>query len=176
MVIMINGSFGIGKSTVAEILQARLPGSRIYDPEIIGSILMRLPRWVKLKGRFTDDFQDIDLWRKSVSAGIRLTRLRYRGAVIVPMTFDQLDYLNEISGAIRCFESDLHIFCLRASLATIRQRLQQRGDLDGVGAEWVFRRSAECVTAHENPTFGVSIDTENQSAQTVAEEILARVL
>lgn len=173
MVILLNGSFGVGKSTVAEILQTKLPGSRVYDPEIVGSILMRLPKWVNLKGRFTDDFQDIELWRKSVSAGIRYTQRMYRGAVIVPMTFDRHDYLNQISDAVRHFDLDLHIFCLCASLETIHQRIGKRGDLDGPGAEWIKRRSAECVSAHQNSGFGMPIDTENRSSQAVAEEILA---
>ena len=173
MVIMINGSFGVGKSTVASLLQSRIANSRVYDPEVVGSILMRLPKWVKLRGRGTDDFQDIDLWRKSVAAGIRLNQMRSRGPILVPMTFDRHDYLDEISSAIRKFDADLHIFCLVASLETIHQRLRKRGALDDSGAEWVIRRSRECGIAHRNPAFGQPIDTEGRSAEQVVAEILA---
>ena len=172
MIILINGSFGVGKSTVAQLLQRQLLNSRIYDPEIAGSILMRLPRWIKLRGAGTDDFQDIDLWRKSVAAGIRLSRIVNSGPIIVPMTFDRHDYLNEISHAIRRFDPDLRIFCLRATLETIHHRLRQRGDLTGPGAEWVLRRSRECTIAHVDPTFGRPVDTEASSAEQVVATLL----
>lgn len=175
MIVLINGSFGVGKSTVAQLLQRQLPNSRIYDPEVAGSILMRLPRWLHLRGAGTDDFQDIDLWRKSVSLGIRLSRIVNPGPIIVPMTFDRHDYLNEISHAIRRFDPDLRLFCLRASLATIHERLRQRGALADSGAEWVLRRSAECTLAHTDPAFGLPIDTDNASAEQVAETLLRQL-
>ena len=93
-------------------------------------------------------------------AGIRLNRMRSRGPILVPMTFDRHDYLEEISSAIRKFDADLRIFCLVASLETIQQRLRKRGALDDSGAEWVIRRSAQCVIAHRDPAFGQPIDTE----------------
>ncbi len=69
MIVLINGSFGVGKSTVETLLRDKLPNSRIYDPELVGSALMRLPKWIRLDGSGTDDFQDIALWRKSVAVG-----------------------------------------------------------------------------------------------------------
>jgi len=33
VIIFINGSFGVGKTTVAEKLVSRLPDSLLYDPE-----------------------------------------------------------------------------------------------------------------------------------------------
>src|SRR5262245_33948031 len=50
MILMINGSFGVGKTTIAKLLRASLPGSAIYDPEWAGFIFRRLPKWIKLKG------------------------------------------------------------------------------------------------------------------------------
>ena len=58
MILIINGAFGVGKTTVAALLHRALPGSMIYDPERVGSVLMRLPSWIHLRGRGTDDFQD----------------------------------------------------------------------------------------------------------------------
>jgi hypothetical protein len=50
MIVMLNGSFGIGKTTVAKLLRNSLPGSVMYDPEWAGSVLMRLPSLIKLEG------------------------------------------------------------------------------------------------------------------------------
>ena len=113
------------------------------------------------------------LWRKSVAAGIRLTKLTATGPVIVPMTFDRRDYLAEVTIAIQHFEPDLRIFCLRASLPVLRQRLIARGTpVSGPGSAWITRRIVECTTAHQDPYFGLTVDTESCSAQAVAEKIL----
>ncbi len=114
MIVMINGSFGVGKTTVAKLLSDALPWSAVYDPEIVGSVLMRLPNWIKLKGSGTDDFQDIDLWRNSVVAGAWLSRFLVPGPVIVPMTFSRRDYFDEVVTGIKRFEPDLRVFCLMA--------------------------------------------------------------
>jgi hypothetical protein len=52
----------VGKSTVAAMLVDRLPGWRLFDPEIVGSML---------KAHLVDhpviDFQDWPAWRKLVA-------------------------------------------------------------------------------------------------------------
>jgi predicted kinase len=55
MVILINGSFGVGKTTVARLLRDALPGSVIYDPEWAGFVLRRRPRRGR-RSRASDDF------------------------------------------------------------------------------------------------------------------------
>ena len=78
-VVLINGSFGVGKTSVARDLRRRISGSVIYDPEWTGWAIQRLPSWVYLSGDDTDDFQDVNLWRSSVVAGIELVRVRHFG-------------------------------------------------------------------------------------------------
>jgi hypothetical protein len=39
MIALINGSFGVGKTTIAKLLRNSLPGSAIDDPEWAGSVL-----------------------------------------------------------------------------------------------------------------------------------------
>ena len=55
MIIWINGSFGVGKTTVAEKLKEKIDKSIIYDPEKIG---MFLSNTLPTK---EDDFQDYKL-------------------------------------------------------------------------------------------------------------------
>jgi len=176
MIVIINGSFGVGKTTVASLLRHTLPGSAIYDPEWAGSVLMRLPKWLKLTGSGTDDFQDIDWWRRSAVAGTRLFRFFAPGPVIVPMTFSRRDYFDEVVIGVRRLDPELRVFCLRASLATIQERLVKRGvKIEGPGAEWIARRIIECVDAHGDAHFGEPVETEDRSAREVAEEIARRL-
>ena len=174
-VIMLNGAFGVGKTTVAQLLRAALPGSVIYDPEWVGYYLRRLPRWVALSGAGTDDYQDIDLWRKSVVVGVRLFHGFARGPVIVPMTFTHRPYFDEIVQGIRRFDPTLRIFCLRASLPTLRHRLTARGFASSEEDAWLARRIVECAAAHQDPHFGESVETETLSAPAVAAAIITRL-
>lgn len=42
MIIMINGAFGVGKTTVATILLERIPNSMLIDPEEVGYMLRNI--------------------------------------------------------------------------------------------------------------------------------------
>lgn len=176
MIVVINGSFGVGKTTVANLLRDAFPGSAVYDPEWAGSVLMRLPKWTRLKGAGTDDFQDIDLWRRSAVAGIRLFRLLASGPLIVPMTFSRRAYFDEVVTGIGRLDSELRVFCLKASLPTVKKRLVGRGvKVEGPGSEWIARRIIECADAHRDPHFGEFVETEGRSAREVAEDITERL-
>jgi len=176
MIVMINGSFGVGKTTIAKLLRGSLPGSVIYDPEWVGFVLRRLPKWIKLKGSGSDDYQDIALWRRSAVAGVRLFRLFASGPVIVPMAFSRRDYFDEVVRGIEPLDSELRMFCLKASLATVKKRLVERGtEIEGAGTEWIACRIIECAEAHRDSNFGEPVDTEGRSAREVAEEIIRRL-
>ncbi len=176
MIVMINGSFGVGKTTIARLLRGSLPGSAICDPEWVGFVLRRLPKWIKLKGAGSDDYQDLALWRRSAIAGVRLFRLFASGPVIVPMAFSRRDYFDEVVRGIGSLDSELRVFCLKASLATVKKRLVERGtEVEGPGAEWISRRIIECVKAHHDPHFGEPVETEGRAAREVAEDIIRRL-
>ncbi|WP_241534727.1 AAA family ATPase [Clavibacter michiganensis] len=49
MIIWLNGTHGVGKTTTARLVQERIPGSRVLDAEKVGEVLMdigrRSPSW-----------------------------------------------------------------------------------------------------------------------------------
>lgn len=176
MILIINGAFGVGKTTVARLIRRAVPGSLVYNPELAGWALQRLPLWMHLRGAGTDDFQDIELWRKSVVAGARLARAVARGPVIVPMAFCRRDYFDEVVAGMSGLDSNVRVFCLRAGMPTILGRLAMRGDdVNGAGNGWVLRKARACVAAHEDEYFGEPIDADQRSAREVAQEILDRL-
>lgn len=176
MVIMLNGSFGIGKTTVARLLRQALPGSSIYDPELFGVGLLRMGKWFRVKRWRTDDFQHIPLWRKSVAAGIQLCGRFVGNPVIVPMTFSNRDYLDEVVTDLNSRGDGPRLFCLIADLETVQHRLSKRNFApNSRAAAWSDKRSRECVAAHRDSYFGESVDTKNRTAREVAEDILQRL-
>ena len=153
MIVMINGSFGSGKTTIANLLRGAIPGSAIYDPEWAGIGLTHLPKWIKLKGSGTDDFQDITLWRKSAVLGPRLFRFLVSGPVIVPMTFSHRAYFDEVIIGLKQVDPELRVFCLKASLPTVKKRLAERGTkIEGTEAKTPTGPLVICVKLDEDPS------------------------
>jgi hypothetical protein len=176
VVILVNGAFGVGKTTVARHLRRALRGSVVYDPEVVGWFIRRRPPWIHLRGEGSDDYQDIALWRRSTVLGVTLVRSLSRGPVIVPMAFGRLEYLQEVTGGIAARGRDVRVFCLRARMPTIVARLRRRGTLGtAAGDGWIVRKARQCVEAHEHPAFGEPIDADTASAPEVARTILRKL-
>lgn len=160
MILLLNGAFGIGKTSVARILVARLPDAVLYDPEPIGIALQRITR--------VADFQDLRLWRRLTILALRVVRL-FRTNVVVPMAFSNADYLQEIREGIARFDSRQLHFCLVAPMDVVQQRIEGRNPPD---AEWQLRRAAECCAVHHDEIFATQIDTADRDVHAVADEIL----
>jgi thymidylate kinase len=176
MIVVINGSFGVGKTTVGCLLRRKIIRSRLYNPELVGSILMRLPSEIQLKGSRTDDFQDIQLWRQSVIYGTRLFRAFARDTVIVPMAFSRRDYFDEIINGIREFDDQVKVYCLKAEMETILKRLEKRGEkIKSAEGSWIVRKAQECIEAQRDTHFGEPVITEEVSVEEVANEIFNRL-
>lgn len=61
MIIWLNGAFGAGKTTTAAELAAIVPTARLFDPEMVGYLLMEY-----LKDHDFYDFQELQPWRTLV--------------------------------------------------------------------------------------------------------------
>ena len=172
MVIFINGSFGVGKTTVARLVAQRLPRSTLFDPEPIGVVLMRLSA-LGPRGKSVDDFQDLRLWR---AASIRLIRflLGAGRTVVVPMAFSNAVYLGQFLASVPRRDHETFHFCLTAPLAIVRARLAARETRGGPTA-WQVRRAEECCAAHQRAEFAEQIATEDRSPDEVADEIMRRI-
>ena len=166
MIVLVNGAFGIGKTTVARALVARLPRAVLYDPELIGIALQRL---LRLTGRTVGDFQDLRVWRKLTIAAIRVMRL-FSANVVVPMAFSNEEYLQEIRRGLQRFEPHVLHFCLVAPIAVVEERLRRRG-VPERHAQWLFRRASECCVAHRSGEFAMHVDAANRTAQEIANTI-----
>ena len=169
MILLLNGAFGIGKTTVARALVRRLPRAVLYDPEIIGIVLQRAAR---LMGRKVEDFQDLRLWRRLTIVALRLVRLAWPN-VIVPMAFSNPAYLQEIRAGIARFEPEHVHFCLVAPLDVVHKRLGTRRLADD-DAAWQYRRAAECCAVHHDPAFAIQVNAADRGVDAIADDIVNR--
>lgn len=107
MIIWINGSFGIGKTSTAELIKNELDKSIIYDPEEIGGFLSNMFNHEK------EDFQDYELWRILNSDILKYMCSVYE-IVIVPMTITNKIYYDEIINQLKTSGVEIKHFILNA--------------------------------------------------------------
>jgi chloramphenicol 3-O-phosphotransferase len=171
-VILINGSFGVGKTTVAGLLRRRLPGSVIVDPELLGIAMLMLSKAWPF-GQRVADFQDLRAWRHASACAIRIME-RLRSTIIVPMAFSNRVHLGELQRSIGGGGVEIFHFCLVAPHEVVLERLRQREGRRGP-SPWQLRRSAECCAAHLSPDFAVQIPTAARTPEEIADDIVRRV-
>lgn len=162
MIIWINGSFGVGKTTAAEKLKEKIDKSIIYDPEKIG---MFLSNTLPTK---EDDFQDYKLWRTINYEMLKNLYTEFE-VIIVPMTITNLQYYNEIVGGLERDGINIKHFILIASKENIISRLNARGN----STEWAYMQVDRCDKAFKDDYLkGQKIDTNNKSVGEVCNNLI----
>ncbi|MCT4565745.1 MAG: hypothetical protein N4A68_15720 [Maledivibacter sp.] len=86
MIILVNGAFGSGKTTTANILVKRIENSIVFDPEEVGFMVRKVTEGIRCGEEDTDDFQDIEIWKIIVINVARELKEKYRKNLIIPMT------------------------------------------------------------------------------------------
>ncbi|KOO47247.1 AAA family ATPase [Viridibacillus arvi] len=173
MIILINGAFGVGKTSVAEQLHENLEESLIFDPEVVGYMLRHmLPNDIKEKEAPSGDFQDFILWRKLFVETARCLHEQYGKTLIVPMTIRNFEYFTEIMKGLYKVDKEVYHFCLTATKETIHKRLLERGEVIG---DWCFQQTDKCLASYENNDFSHYINTEDKNLTEIIEEIVEKL-
>ncbi|WP_219837204.1 AAA family ATPase [Paenibacillus sp. R14(2021)] len=173
MIIMINGAFGVGKTTIASWLQASLANSMIYDPEEVGYMLRNLiPSELKAPEEQTDNFQDMELWKILVVQVAEQLHKKYKKTILVPMTICNKDYFHYIFNGLKQIDAETYHFCLIGSQETIFERLRMRGEVEG---NWCFQQTLKCVEAYQDPCFQTYIPTDGREIDDIVNTIKARI-
>ncbi len=124
MVIWVNGAFGVGKTTAAELAVCRAAGARVFDPESVGQLLLANPA-----DRAVDDFQDLEAWRALVPVvGARLARLTGQDLVVV-QTVLRRSYWDELVEGFAAAGLPVRLVLLDVSRDVLCARID--GDADG---------------------------------------------
>lgn len=169
-IVLINGPFGVGKSTAANLVVERLPSSMLFDPEVIGSVLHRLVG----PEAMSEDYQDMPLWRHLVVDVAHRLHEDCTRDLVVPMCLWRYDYFREITDGFR--ERGSAVMCLRLTCTptTLRSRILGRRDEDG-GHAWCLDHLERGLAAANDSRFGIAVDTEGRTPIAVADAIVALV-
>ena len=166
MILFINGPFGVGKTSVARLLVERTPNAMLYDPEVIGSVLLRVLGPV----RKVNDYQDYDLWRKLVVALARVLKAASARALVIPMTVWRRGYFDPIVAGLRRVDPDLYCFRLTASEGVLAHRISSDSE-DREAYGWRMSHVEACLKGLRDPAFGTEIRTDDLTPAEVADQI-----
>lgn len=159
MIIMINGAFGVGKTSVAEALNRVLDNSMLYDPEEVGYMLRNILTTETMESaENTGDFQDLDLWKTLTIEVAKQLILKYKRHLIIPMTIHDKERFQYIYDGFKNLDQQTYHFCLLAKEETIHKRLIERGEEEG---NWCFQQTKKCMEAYKDKVFKTYIVTDD---------------
>jgi 8-oxo-dGTP pyrophosphatase MutT (NUDIX family)/predicted kinase len=175
VIIWLNGAFGAGKTTAAKELLELLPGSRLFDPELVGAGL----RVMLSKERLAqvDDFQDLPSWRRLVVDTAAALLSEMPGPLVVPMTLLRQEYRDEIFGGLAARRIPVQHFLLHIEETFLRTRIDGRAGVDGDATRaWCLGHLPQYAAAlpwltadaHTVETSGL---TPRQTAERLAEAV-----
>jgi hypothetical protein len=119
VIVWLNGTHGVGKSTTSVLVQELIPSSRIFDAEKVGETLMDVRPGLPV----TDNFQHWPPWRPLVVETARRILDYTGGTLVIPMTVLVEQYWLEISAGLAHHDIPVRHFVLHADKATIRTRI-----------------------------------------------------
>ena len=130
MVIWLNGTFGVGKTTTAALLADRLPRVRVFDPEWVGYMLQ-----ANVKDREYTDFQQLEPWRTLVPVVVAEVA-RWTGQhVVAPQTVLVEEYWRELGAGFTEQGLDVVHVVLDADRATLDARIRA-DDVERQAERW----------------------------------------
>lgn len=174
MIVWLNGTHGVGKTTTSAIVQQLLPDSRILDAEKVGEVLMDIRPGLQP----TDNFQHWEPWRPLVVETARRVLEFTGGTLIMPMTVLVENYWREISSGLAGHGIPIRHFVLHADQATLRDRIQSDRDIGPSAFRFAYLEpyaEAALTWLHEDAEVIDTTDiTPEQAAQHIAESLRGR--
>ena len=119
MIIWLNGTFGVGKTTTAAELVRVIPRAHFFDPEQVGYMLRHATGLPKV-----GNFQDWTLWRALVVETVTRLADQVGGVLVLPQTVLVEDYWHEIRTGLETAGIPLRHFVLHADRATLLRRIE----------------------------------------------------
>ncbi len=175
MIVWLNGAFGAGKTTTAHELLDLLPGSTLYDAELLGAGLRAMLLPDRPEG--TGDVRDLRAWRRLVADGAAALLSEVPGPLVTPLTLLRQDHRDEIFGALAARRIPVCHVLLHSDAAALRERIGSRGaDGGGPPAEWclgqlpAYESALPWLTADAH-----TVDTGGLGPREAAERVAAAV-
>ncbi|MFG1921887.1 AAA family ATPase [Cryptosporangium sp. NPDC048952] len=121
MIVWINGTHGVGKTTTSALVQQLIRDSRVFDAEKVGETLMDIRPGLPE----TDNFQHWPPWRPLVVETARRILDYTGGTLVIPMTVLIEQYWREISAGLAEHAIPIRHVVLHADQDILRRRIAE---------------------------------------------------
>ena len=162
MIIIINGSLGVGKSSVAEAIHYKFDKSVNLDGDYIGDVN---------PFEIYDDARINHLYR-TLAHLIAFHQENGYFNFVINYVFEAAESLQDLLDLLKPLDEEIHVFWLTCDREVQRERIQFRG---GNEIEWELERLIELqqiqARAAEQGFIGKRVDTTGLSVEQVAEKI-----
>jgi hypothetical protein len=168
VILWLNGAFGVGKTTVARHITAAEANWRLFDPELVGSMLR-----ANLAGVAIVDFQDFAPWRTLVPVVAREIAMHTGSDLVAVQTVIVEDYWKELRAGFEANGLELRHVVLDCDASTLRTRIG--GDpIDRRAATWRLDHVDAYASARDwmVAAADVVVDTAGLDPAGVATQIL----
>ena len=173
MIIIINGPYGVGKTTVTKNLIKKIPSSILFDTERLGFFLYDL-----IPDNKKCDWIEIDLWKQFVVDVGLFVKKEYNQNIIIPQTILNKSTLSFILNEFKNKGEKVYYFCLMGKKEILKDRLIKRvkeqgmEHLIGTSDFYAFERIDECLEVFGGEK---SIDTSDKSINEISNILLSKI-
>lgn len=183
MIVWVNGAYGAGKTSAARELLDLLPGSTLYDPEVVGTGIGQLLSEKRLQE--VTDLQDLRIWRRLVVDTAAALLQEIGGVLVVPATLLRQEYRDEMFGGLASRGIEVRHVLLDPGETILRERVAGRQDAAeepraGLGEGRVAGPGGDHLPAYRDALSWLGADahvintaglTPRQTAERIAEAV-----
>jgi len=167
VIVWLNGTFGVGKSATATELARIMPGSRVFDAEIVGYMLMSI-----LQDQAVSDFQDLPPWRALVPVVTAEVERHTGQHLLAVQTVLSRAYWAELTSGFREQKLDVFHVLLEADPQVLAQRIEA-DDSDRTARQWRLEHISSYLAARNWLTAAAHlvVDSTARTPEQVAQVI-----
>lgn len=165
MILWIGGAYGVGKSTLARALAAKMPGALLFDAEEVGNAVRK---------NYPDCpygyiFEDYPLWAEFCFRLLQDIHTAFHRDILVPMTLVRRTSCDNILERLRQCGIETHFVILEASYQSIHDRILARGEEEDC---WCMQNIEMARAALRALPGGVHMETDGKSVEQLAAQVL----
>lgn len=166
MIIWLSGPYGVGKSTLAEAMAAKMKNAIIFDAEEVGNAV---------RENYPDCpygyiFEDYPLWGEFCYMLLRDIHETFHKDILVPMTLVRKESYRIIERLNRN-GIDSRLVVLEASYQTVHDRILARGEEECC---WCME-NIELAREGSAALPGIHIQTDNQSVDALCDIVFNQI-
>lgn len=163
MIIWISGAYGVGKSTLAEAMAAKMKDALIFDAEEVGNAV---------RENYPDCpygyiFEDYPLWGEFCYLLLKDVHEKFHKDILVPMTLLRKESYRIIKKLLS-EGIDTRLVVPEASHQTVHDRILARGEEEGC---WCME-NIELAREGSAALPGIHVQTDNKTVDNLCDEVL----